>query len=156
MYLCSTLDKNNITFTNLDVLAKELSMDRAAISRTLTKLKKRKLIIEHKLSHRRGDGPVPVLYCLPIAQLNYNIVYNGQTKKYKQERRDHPQITKEDGTTLLDERAEHKRKIAELKARAASDLFPGTYQIPPDVITPEDYQVPSDPLSPERWPDDEI
>lgn len=124
LYLCATLDKANITFTNLDVISDELSMDRAQVSRTITKLKKRNLIVERKLTHKRGDGPVPKIYCLPIAQLNWNFVYNGQVKDYKRVRTDHPLIATSDGVKLVNPEAEKERQKLLREQAARETLFP--------------------------------
>jgi hypothetical protein len=136
MYLCSTLDAKNITFTNLDVLAEELGMDRGAVSRTMTKLKARHLVIEQKLAHKRGDGPVPKVFYLPITQLNYNVVYNGQTKNYSALRLDHPPVTMGDGKTLLNPQDEAQRQKVLREHAARESLFPELFEeeVSPDLV----------------------
>lgn len=142
MYLCSTLDRANITFSTLDTIAEDLDMDRGAVSRTLTKLKARNLILEKKLQHRRGDGPVPKMFCVPLAQLNYNIVWNGQTKNYQRVRGEHPQITTLDGTTLLNPHAEAQRQQQLREQRERESLFPEFYQVTEqEIIDPETGEV---------------
>ena len=151
-YLCSTLDRGNITITNAEAIAEDLNMRRESISRTLTKLKKRNLVIEQKLPYQRGEGPRTKLYAVNIAQLNYNVVFNGQIKDYKKVRFDHPQLTTTDGETLLNPHAEAHRQKLLREQRQRESLFPDWEDAsdagpwPEDVAaSPEVQDPPADP-----------
>lgn len=139
-YLCSTLDRGNITITNAEAIAEDLNMRRESISRTLTKLKKRNLVIEQKLPYQRGEGPRTKLYAVNIAQLNYNVVFNGQIKDYKKVRFNHPQLTTTDGETLLNPHAEAQRQKLLREQQERESLFPEFFQeeeeVSPDVQDP--------------------
>ena len=124
LYLCATLDKGNITITNAEAISEDLNMRRESISRTITKLKNRGLIIEQKIPYQRGQGPRTKIYAVNIAQLNYNVVFNGQIKDYKRIRNDHPQITGLDGEKLLNPRAEARRQQLLREQRQRESLFP--------------------------------
>lgn len=142
MYLCSTLNTQNITVTFLDQIADELGMQRENVSRTLTKLKKRKLIIEKPWPNsQHGPGARAKVYTLPFVQLNYNVVYNGQIKNYGKVRENHPQITTLDGEKLLNPHAEAQRQKLLREQRQRESLFPEFFQeeeeVSPDVQDPQ-------------------
>ena len=136
MYLCSTLNTQNITVTFLE----ELGMDRTKVSTTLSKLKKRNLIIEKPWPNsQHGKGPRAKVYTLPFVQLNYNIVYNGQIKNYNKVRSNHPQITTTDGEKLLNPHAEKQRQKLIREQQQRESLFPEFFQeeVSPDVQEPQ-------------------
>lgn len=142
LWLIANLERNNMIIGTLDEIAEELKIHRTRVSSALMRLKKRNVVVEMKLNHAKGSGPRAAVWQVQI--VNPYICYNGQTMKYTAEIVKYTRPTKADGITLLNTKAEEKRKkvaeqkrIAELKARAASDLFPGTYQIPPDPLSPE-------------------
>lgn len=125
LYLCSTLNRGNATITNREVLAQELGWTVNQVSSNITKLKKRNLVIEHRCNAfvRDKKGPRAVIYEVAIAQLNYNIVFNGQTKDYKKNRYEHPGITMPDGQTLLIPQKEEERKKAIADKERLESLF---------------------------------
>lgn len=140
LWLIANLEKNNMIITNLDEVAEGINIDRIRVSRSLNKLKKRNVVVEMKLTHAKGSGARASVWAVQI--VNPYLCYNGQTMNYTAEVVKYPRLTKEDGTTLLNEKAEKKRKIAELKARQATDLFPETYNLPPDPLSPDNFPEP--------------
>ena len=142
MYLCSTLNTQNLTVTFLDQIAEELGMQRENVSRTLTKLKKRNLVIEKPWPNsQHGKGPRAKVFALPFVQLNYNVVYNGQIKNYNRVRANHPQITTTDGKKLLNPHAEAQRQKLLREQEERESLFPEFFQeeeaVSPDVQDPQ-------------------
>jgi len=123
MYLIGTLDKNNATFTNLEEISINLEIHKVNVCKVLKSLVKRHLIIENKIQ-RKGRGSQTLLLQIPIAQLNYNLVYNGQIKDYKRVKDDHQPITLTDGVTLIDPEKEQKR-IEEKNKR--EPMLPGLF-----------------------------
>lgn len=131
LYLIANLQKNNIAITNLDIISDNIGIDRTRVSRSLTRLKKRQIVVEMKLSHTRGSGPVTSV--LQITLVNPNLCFNGTTKKYKEEILKYPKLTHEDGKTLLNQHAENQRqKLLREQARNES-LFPELYDDNEDV-----------------------
>lgn len=147
MYLCATLNAQNITVTFLDQIAEELGMQRENVSRTLTKLKKRNLIIEKPwIASQHGPGARAKVYTLPFVQLNCNIVYNGQIKNYDKVRNHHPQLTTINGETLLNPHAEAQRQQLLREQRERETLFPDYFadaEFPgtPEFFDPETGEV---------------
>lgn len=143
LLLCATMNTKNITVTNLEVLAETLKMAREDVSRTISKLKKRKLIVENRwIRPESGPGSRTRVFQLAIGekfdQLNYNVVWNGQTKDYKKVRSNHPQITAANGETLLNPHAEAQRQQLLREQRERECLFPEFFEeeVSPD---PESY-----------------
>lgn len=146
LLLCATMNTKNITVTNLEAIADTLKMDKPAVSTTITKLKKRKLIVESRWIHSEsGPGSRTRVFQLRIGekleQMNYNITYNGQIKDYKKVRADHPQITGVDGEKLLNPHAEAQRQQLLREQRQRESLFPEFFQeeeaVSPDVQDPQ-------------------
>lgn len=146
MYLCATLNTQNLTVTFLDQIAEELGMQRENVSRTLTKLKKRNLIIEKPwIATQHGPGARAKVYALPFVQLNSNIVYNGQIKKYDALRNHHPELTTLDGQTLLNPHSEAQRQQLLREQRERESLFPEFFEEQPNpLFDPETGEVFSD------------
>lgn len=146
-YLISRIDKENVTFTNLDIIAADLGMHRNNVSTYINKLIKRHLIIETKVQRRTRTGAQTLLLQIPIAQLNYNLCFNSQTKEYKKVRHDHPQITMTDGETLLNPNAESERKKALKEQEEQESLFPnydqeqGEGSPDPETFDPETGEI---------------
>jgi len=137
LFLCATLNTKNIAVTKLDAIAKELKMDIPAVSTTISKLKKRKLVVEQKwICSESGHGSRTKVFRLSIGQvfeyLNPNIVYNGQIKDYCKIRGQFPTITLPDGTTLLNRHAEARRKQLIREQQQRESLFPDFYNEAPD------------------------
>ena len=133
LLLCATMNTKNITVTNLEAISEALKMEKADVSRTITKLKKRKLIVENRwIRSESGRGSRTRVFQLAIGekleQMNYNIAYNGQTKDYKKVREDHPQITTSDGHTLLNPHAEAQRQKLIREQQEKESLFPEFFQ----------------------------
>lgn len=126
-YLVSRIDKENVTFTNLDIIAADLGMHRNNVSTYINKLIKRHLIIETKVQRRTRTGAQTLLLQIPLAQLNYNLCFNSQTKEYKKVRNDHPQITLTDGQTLISPHAEAQRQKLIRERLQKESLFPEFY-----------------------------
>lgn len=124
IYLIATLDKENVTFTNLDEISNNLGMHRNNVCKYLNCLIRRKLIIQTKMQRRSRTGAQTLLFQVPLAQLNYNLCFNSQTKEYKKVRGDHPQITMADGKTLLNPHAEAQRQQALREKFERESLFP--------------------------------
>lgn len=147
LLLCATMNTKNITVTNLEIMASTLKMEKSHVSRTITKLKKRKLIVEGRwINSESGPGSRTRVFQLAIGevnnQLNYNIVWNGQTKNYQRVRAEHPKITTLDGTTLLNPHAEAQRQQQLREQRERESLFPEFYQVTEEeVIDPETGEV---------------
>ena len=146
LLLCATMNTKNITVTNLEAIADTLKMDKPAVSTTITKLKKRKLIVESRWIHSEsGPGSRTRVFQLRIGekleQMNYNITYNGQIKDYKKVRADHPQITGVDGEKLLNPHAEAQRKKILREQQERESLFPEFFHeeeaVSPDVQDPQ-------------------
>lgn len=129
LLLCATMNTKNITVTNLEAISSALKMEKADVSRTITKLKKRKLIVESRWIHSEsGPGSRTRVFQLAIGekleQMNYNVAYNGQIKHYKKVRANHPQITRLDGETLLNPHAEAQRQKLLREQHQKESLFP--------------------------------
>ena len=145
-YLVSRIDKENVTFTNLDIIAADLGMHRNNVSTYINKLIKRHLIIETKVQRRTRTGAQTLLLQIPLAQLNYNLCFNSQTKDYKKVRSDHPQITLTDGLTLISPHAEAQRQQLLREQRERETLFPDYFadaEFPgtPEFFDPETGEV---------------
>lgn len=133
LLLCSTMNTKNITVTNLEIIAQTLKLDKPAVSTTINKLKKRKLIVENKwVRSESGPGSRTRVFQLAIGekleQLNYNITWNGRTKDYKRVRSSHPQITSLDGEKLLNPHAEAQRQKLLREQRQKECLFPEFFE----------------------------
>ena len=146
LLLCATMNTKNITITNLDVIAETLKLDKPAVSTTITKLKKRKLIVENRwIRSESGPGSRTRVFQLAIGekleQMNYNIAYNGQIKDYKKIRNNHPQITSVEGERLLNPHAEAQRLQLIREQQERESLFPEFFQeeedASPDVQDPQ-------------------
>ena len=69
LLLCATMNTKNITITNLDVIAETLKLDKPAVSTTITKLKKRKLIVENRwIRSESGPGSRTRVFQLAIGE----------------------------------------------------------------------------------------
>lgn len=121
LWLVANLEKNNMIISTLDIISNGLGIDRMRVSRSLNRLKRRNVVVEMKLSQSKGSGPRASVWQVQI--VNPYLCYNGQTMQYHTEIVKYPRLTKEDGETLLNQKAEQKR-IAE---KAKNDLFPETY-----------------------------
>lgn len=151
LFLCATLNTKNIAVTKLDAIAKELKMDITAVSATISKLKKRHLVVEAKwVCPESGPGSRTKVYKLAIGQMfdyvNPNIAYNGQTKDYAEVRNKFPEITLPDGTTLLNPHAEAQRQQLLREQRERETLFPDYFadaEFPgtPEFFDPETGEV---------------
>lgn len=145
LFLCATLNTKNIAVTKLDAIAKELKMDITAVSATISKLKKRHLVVEAKwVCPESGPGSRTKVYKLAIGQMfdyvNPNIAYNGQTKDYSGVRNKFPQITLTDGKTLLNPHAEAERQKLLREQQERESLFPEFFQEQEEVSPdPESY-----------------
>lgn len=134
LLLCATMNTKNITVTNAEAIAETLEMTREDVSRTLTKLKKRKLVVESKwIAPQSGPGSRARIFQLAIVgekiqQLNSNIAYNGRVKDYKKHRNDHPQLTTLDGEKLLNPHAEAQRQKLIREQAERENLFPEYYR----------------------------
>lgn len=146
LLLCATMNTKNITVTNLEAISETLKMEKADVSRTITKLKKRKLIVENRwIRSESGRGSRTRVFQLAIGekleQMNYNIAYNGEIKHYRKIRSDHPQITSIDGESLLNPNAEAQRQKLLREQRQKESLFPEFFQeeeeVSPDVQDPQ-------------------
>lgn len=143
LLLCATMNTKNITVTNLETIATTLKLDKPAVSTTITKLKKRKLIVESKwIRSESGPGSRTRVFQLAVAergldQLNYNIAWNGQTKDYKKRRDDHPKITALDGSTLLNPHAEAQRQKLLREQLERESLFPELYRDDEEAVSPD-------------------
>lgn len=155
LFLCATLNTKNITVTKLDAIAKELKMDIPAVSATISKLKKRKLVVEQKwICSESGPGSRTKVFKLSIGQMfeyvNPNIAYNGQTKDYAKTRSQFPAITLPNGETLLNPHAEAQRQQLLREQRERESLFPEYFDEQeavspdPESIDPETGEVLSD------------
>lgn len=140
VYLIATLDRGNVTFTNLDEIAVNLGMHRNNVSKYLNSLIRRHLIIETKIQRRSRTGAQTLLFQVPLAMLNYNLCFNGQHKDYKRVRSDHPQITMEDGETLINPHAEAERQKLLREDREIKSLSPSI--VPdPESFDPETGEI---------------
>lgn len=136
VYLIATLDRGNVTFTNLDEIAVNLGMHRNNVSKYLNSLIRRHLIIETKIQRRSRTGAQTLLFQVPLAMLNYNLCFNGQVKDYKKIRYDHPQITMSDGNTLINPHAEAQRQKQLREQAERETLFPEFYAQKEDSPAP--------------------
>lgn len=125
LYLIANLQKNNIAVTNLDIISQGIQIDRTRVSRSLTGLKKRNIIVEMKMSHSRGSGPVTSVF--QISLVNPNLCFNGQIKDYQVQFISYPKLTKKDGVTLLNPKAESERQKLLQEKLARESLFPEFY-----------------------------
>ena len=132
LYLIANLQKNNIAITNLDRIANSVKIDRTRVSRSLTRLKTRNIVVEMKMSHSRGSGPVTSVF--QISMVNPNLCFNGQTKNYKKEIIHYPKLTQQDGKTLLNAHAESQRQKLLREQQERESLFPEYFQ---DAVSPD-------------------
>ena len=140
IYLIATLDKENVTFTNLDEIAINLGMHRNNVSKYLNSLIRRHLIIETKVQRRSRTGAQTLLFQVPLAQLNYNLCFNSQTKDYKKVRWDHPQITLADGQTILNPLAETER-LKLLQQKEETEAIVASLSPDPESFDPETGEI---------------
>lgn len=137
LYLIANLQKNNIAITNLDIIANNIRIDRTRVSRSLTRLKIRNIVVEMKMSHSRGSGPVTSIF--QISMVNPNLCFNGQTKNYKKEIVHYPKLTQQDGKTLLNAHAENERQKKLREQRERESLFPEFFaeveEVSPDPVS---------------------
>ena len=141
LLLCATMNTKNITVTNLEAISDTLKMEKADVSRTITKLKKRKLIVESRwIRSESGRGSRTRVFQLAIGEKLEQMNYNGQIKDYKKVRTDHPQITGVDGEKLLNPHAEAQRQKLLREQQERESLFPEFFQeeeeVSPDVQDP--------------------
>lgn len=123
LFLIANLQKDNLVMTNLDIIAENLHIHRTDVSRALTSLKKMNILIEVKMSHTRGSGPVTSIFKVKV--VNPNIAYNSQTKDYKTSRSEAPRVTKRDGVKMLNPHAENERQKLLREQEERESLFPG-------------------------------
>lgn len=145
LYLIANLQKNNLAITNLDIISENIGIDRTRVSRSLTGLKRRHIIVEMKMSHTKGSGPVTSVF--QITLVNPNLCFNGQTKNYKAEIVRYPKLTKKDGDTLLNNHAEAERQKLLREQRERESLFPnydqeeGAFSPDPESFDPETGEI---------------
>jgi len=130
LYLIANLQKNNMAITNLDIISQNVGIDRTRVSRSLTGLKRRNVIVEMKMTHSKGSGPVTSIF--QISLVNPNLCFNGQTKNYKREIVAYPKLTKIDKETLLNPHAEAKRQQLIREQQQRESLFPEFYSVEPE------------------------
>ena len=135
LFLIANLQKDNIVMTNLDIIAEALSIHRTDVSRALCTLKKMNVLIEMKMSHSRGSGPVTSIFQVKV--VNPNIAYNSQTKDYKTSRATAPKVTSKDGQTLLNPHAEAERQKLLREQRERECLFPDFYADAEEAVSPD-------------------
>lgn len=104
LYLLGTTAIDNSVCIDLDILSKELKMDKGNVSKALKGLVTRNIVFR-KDGYRYGSAPLPFELTLNYDQLNYNLGYNGKTKEHAKKSISHPAVlTKpEDQKTLFDE-----------------------------------------------------
>ena len=137
LYLIANLQKNNMAITNLDIISQNVGIDRTRVSRSLTGLKRRNIIVEMKMTHSKGSGPVTSIF--QISLVNPNLCFNGQTKNYKKEVVTYPKLTKQDGQTLLNSHAEAERQKLIRQRQAQESLFPEAYE-EEEELSPEEIE----------------
>lgn len=100
-YLMGTCGPKNSICTDLDKLAKELSMKKPNVSRGLKGLVERNIVVRRD-GYRYGKTPLPFELHLDFDQINYNLTYNGRTTYFRTDKPNHPQLMQPDGVTPLE------------------------------------------------------
>lgn len=145
LFLIANLQKDNLVMTNLDIIAENLNIHRTDVSRALTSLKKMNVLIEMKMSHTRGSGPVTSIFKVQV--VNPNIAYNSQTKDYKTSRSTAPHVTSRDGKKILNPHGEAQRQKLLREKEQRESLFPEYFEEQeavspdPESIDPETGEV---------------
>lgn len=92
LYLLGTAGIDNSVCTDLNIVCKDMNIDKGNLSRDLNRLVNRKIVIKNKGHRGQGVQFVPIELSINYDQLNYDLAYNGKIKEYKSKQGNHPEI----------------------------------------------------------------